>query len=100
MLQKNKEYHHVLVLVTKQKVWLSSWIYGTLKGKALHEGEVWGVDVQIHASLTSTLVGYEWPASFPSSFSPREKPRVLIGLKGRWVPEPVHICTLHITGLF
>jgi hypothetical protein len=29
----------------------------------------WGVDVQIHASLTSALVGGEWSASRPCCFT-------------------------------
>jgi hypothetical protein len=31
-----------------------------------------GVDVQIQVFLTSALLGVEWPASRPGSFTPRE----------------------------
>jgi hypothetical protein len=32
-----------------------------------------GVDVQIHAFLTSALVGGEWSSSSPRRFGPRER---------------------------
>jgi hypothetical protein len=32
-----------------------------------------GVDVQIHVSLTSALVGDEWSASLPGRFTPIER---------------------------
>jgi hypothetical protein len=32
-----------------------------------------GVDVQIHVSLTSTLVGGEWSASLPGRLTPGER---------------------------
>jgi hypothetical protein len=32
-----------------------------------------GVDVQIHISLTSALVGCEWSVSHPGSFTPGER---------------------------
>jgi hypothetical protein len=35
--------------------------------------EYGGVDVQIHASLTSALVGGEWSGSRPGRFTPGEK---------------------------
>jgi hypothetical protein len=38
-----------------------------------------GVDVQIHVFLTSTLVGGEWSASRPGSFTPGERAPVPIG---------------------
>jgi hypothetical protein len=37
-----------------------------------------GVDVQIHVFLTLALVGGEWSALLPSSFTPKEKPLVPI----------------------
>jgi len=33
----------------------------------------WGVEVEIHAFLTSTLDGGEWSASRPGRFTPRER---------------------------
>jgi hypothetical protein len=33
----------------------------------------WGVDVQLHAFLTSTLDGGEWSASHPGRLTPRER---------------------------
>jgi hypothetical protein len=32
-----------------------------------------GVDVYLHASLTSALGGGEWPDSLPGRFNPKEK---------------------------
>jgi hypothetical protein len=44
----------------------------------------WGVNVQLHAFLTSTLYGGEWSASRPSRFTPREKTLDTHGIRG-WV---------------
>jgi hypothetical protein len=34
----------------------------------------WGVEIQLHAFLTSALDGGEWSASHPGRFTPREIP--------------------------
>jgi hypothetical protein len=48
-----------------------------------------GVDVKTHVFLTSALVGGEWSASRPDSFTPGENPPVPIGYEAGWAPEPV-----------
>jgi hypothetical protein len=48
-----------------------------------------GVEVQLHAFLTSALYGGEWPASCPGHFTPRRKIPVSITQEVGWYPEPV-----------
>jgi hypothetical protein len=43
-----------------------------------------GVDIEIHVSLTSALVGSEWSASHPGRFNPVER-AVLIHFIGGWL---------------
>jgi len=46
----------------------------------------WGVDVCLHAFLTSELDGGEWSASRPGHFTPRERTPGTHWLGG-WVAE-------------
>jgi hypothetical protein len=41
---------------------------------ALRHGGVWGVDIKSNVSLTSALVGDEWPASGPGRFTSEKNP--------------------------
>jgi hypothetical protein len=48
----------------------------------------WGAEIQLHAFLTSALDEWEWSASSPGRFTPRESPlyqldRRLGGLQSR-----------------
>jgi hypothetical protein len=44
----------------------------------------WGVEIQLHAFLTSALDGSEWSASCPGHFIPRERTPGTIWI-GDWV---------------
>jgi hypothetical protein len=49
-----------------------------------------GVEVQLHAFLTLTLVGSEWSASRSGrALPPRKGPRVPTEGEALWAPEPV-----------
>jgi hypothetical protein len=48
-----------------------------------------GVDVYTHVFLISPLVGGEWPASRPGSFTSGKEPSVPTGYEAGWAPEPV-----------
>jgi hypothetical protein len=47
------------------------------------------VDVQIHIFFTSALVGGEWSASRPGTFTPGKEPPGPIGKEVGWIAEPV-----------
>jgi hypothetical protein len=49
----------------------------------------WGVELQLHAFLTSALNGSEWSASRPATLHPGKEPLVPIGQETGWAPEPV-----------
>jgi hypothetical protein len=48
-----------------------------------------GVEVQLHAFLSSILDGVEWSASWPGHFTTRYKARVITRQKAGSVPELV-----------
>jgi hypothetical protein len=44
----------------------------------------WGVELQLHAILTSALDGGEWSASYPGRFTPKERDLGIHYIEG-WV---------------
>jgi hypothetical protein len=59
---------HFCTLLLKVKVKLSLFL---TKDSAMKKN--WGVEVKLHAFLTSALGGVEWSVSRPDSFTPRER---------------------------
>jgi hypothetical protein len=49
----------------------------------------WGVELWLHALLTSALDGGEWSASRPGGFTPGVRSPLSIAWEAEWVLEPV-----------
>jgi hypothetical protein len=76
-------HHNVTFLKVKVKLSLCLSKYHSMK-------MCLGVEVQLHAFLTSELDGDEWSASRPGRFNPpRKEPLIPIGQEAGWAPEQI-----------